>query len=456
MTSASAAYAQALGQDGPPCSYEDIDLADCFLILGANMEACHPVLFQRVKARKRASPRDVHIIVVDPRRTATAEIADIHLPLRPGTDVALLNALLHEIVLEGLVDTAFIEAHTEGWEALQRALRGYSAERAALMCGVDAQAIRDAALRYGRARAALSLWAVGANQSVAGVDKNLALINLALATGNIGRPGAGPFSLTGQPNAMGGREAGGLAHTLPGHRLVADPRHRAEMERLWGLAPGSISPRPGLTAVDLFAALHEGAVKAVWIVCTNPVASMPHARQVERALRRAELVVAQDAYHPTETTRLAHVLLPAAQWSERTGTMTNSERRVCLLEQAALPPGEALPDWQIFCRFAEKMGFGRAFAYRDVEEVFEEFKQTTRGRDLDMTGITYERLRASRGLQWPLPEGRVEGTSRLYTTGRFPTCSGRARFHPVTFRPPAEPVDADYPFALLTGRVKDQ
>lgn len=456
MASASSAYVLALGQDGPPAAYEDIEVADCFLILGANMEACHPVLFQRVKARKRAQPRDVKVIVVDPRRTATAEIADIHLPVRPGTDVALLNAMLHEMVLEGLIDHNFIEAHTEGWAALRETVRAYPPERVARLCGVDAQAIRDAALLYGRAKAALSFWAMGANQSTAGVDKNLALINLALATGNIGRPGGGPFSLTGQPNAMGGREAGGLAHTLPGHRFVENPCHRAEMERFWDLPPGRISPRPGLTAVELFEALAGGIVKAVWIICTNPVASMPNTGRVEEALQRAELVVVQDAYHPTETTRYAHVLLPAAQWSERTGTMTNSERRVCLLEQASEPLGEALPDWQIFCRFAERMGFGHAFAYRDEEEIFEEFKETTRGRDLDMTGITYERLSASGGLQWPLPEGQADGTRRLYADRHFPTCSGRARFHAVEYRPPAEPVDEEYPLVLTTGRVKDQ
>jgi formate dehydrogenase alpha subunit len=456
MASASAAYAAAFGVDGPPCSYDDVEAADCFLILGANVEACHPVLFQRLQARKRARPRKVRVIVVDPRRTRTAELADLHLPIRPGTDVALLNAFLHELALEGLVDRAFIEAHTEGWQAVRETVRRYPPERVAALCGVDAEAIRAAALLYGRARAALSLWAMGANQSVAGVDKNLALINLALATGNLGRPGAGPFSLTGQPNAMGGREVGGLAHTLPGHRLVANPAHRAEMERFWRVPPGRISSRPGLTAVELFRAVGEGRVRALWIIGTNPAASMPDAGRVARALERAELVVVQDAYHPTETTRFAHVLLPAAQWSERTGTMTNGERRICLLEQAVPPPGEALPDWQILCRFAREMGFGEAFAYRDVEEIFEELKETTRGRDLDFTGVTYVRLREEGGVRWPFPQGAHADTPVLYGDGRFPTPSGRARFVPVEQRPPAEPADAAYPLVLTTGRVKDQ
>jgi anaerobic selenocysteine-containing dehydrogenase len=454
MTSASAAYSLALGQDGPPPSYADIEEADCFLILGANVEACHPVLFQRIKARKRAG-KDVKVIVIDPRRTATASIADYYLPVRPGTDVALLNAFLHEIMLQGLIDDEFVAEHTEGWQSLRESLRDYSPERVAALTGIDAQTIRDAALTYACAGAALSMWTMGANQSIAGVDKNLALINLSLVTGNIGRPGAGPFSLTGQPNAMGGREAGGLSHTLPGHRLVASEEHRAEMEDFWGVCRGSISSKPGLTAVELFDAMADGSVKAMWVAATNPVASMPNIRNVKHGLRKAQLVVVQDAYHPTETTQYAHVLLPAAQWSERAGTMTNAERRVCVLGQAIEPPGEALPDWQIFCRFAARMGWQGHFCYDRVEDVFDEFKLTTRGRDLDMTGMTYQRLRSSGGLQWPMPEGRGGGQRRLYADGVFPTPSGRARLHVVEQRSPAEPVDENFPFVLTTGRVKD-
>jgi anaerobic selenocysteine-containing dehydrogenase len=286
MTSAGSAYTMAFGVDGPPATYADIEQANCFFILGANVEACHPVLFQRIKERKRKN-RDVKVIVIDPRRTETASIADLFLPVRPGTDVALLNSMLHELVLDGLVDDAYIEAHTEGWEALRECVRDYSPERIARLCGVEAQQIREAALLYGRSGRTLSLWTMGANQSTAGVDKNLALINLALATGNIGRPGAGPFSLTGQPNAMGGREAGCMAHSLPGHRLVADPQHRAEIESLWGRPAESISARPGLTAVEMFDALAERRMKAIHIAATNPVASMPNVRNVTKGLRRA-------------------------------------------------------------------------------------------------------------------------------------------------------------------------
>ena len=255
MASAVAAYSLAFGADSPPASYDDIEEANTFLILGANIEACHPILFDRIKARKRADRDGVKVIVVDPRRTRTAEIADIHLPVLPGSDVALLLSLLFEVRLAGGLDARFIEERTSGWEAVEAAIEGWSAERASRATGVDAQQILDAARIIAGNGPLLSLWTMGANQSTSGVDKNLALINLSLATGNIGKPGAGPFSLTGQPNAMGGRECGGLATALPGHRLVANAEHRAEVERAWGLAPGSISDRPGLTAIEMVEAL---------------------------------------------------------------------------------------------------------------------------------------------------------------------------------------------------------
>lgn len=457
MTSAAAAYSLAFGKDGPPPAHEDIDESDCFFILGANMAACHPVLFQRVRERKRTASKEVTVIVVDPRRTATVAIADIYLPVRPGTDVALLNAMLHVIVGERLVDEDYVAAHTEGFESLRELVMSqYAPEEVAPLCGVDAESIREAALVFGRSRASLSMWAMGANQSTAGVDKNLALINLSLITGHIGRPGAGPFSLTGQPNAMGGREAGGLAQTLPGHRLVSNPQHRTEMEQFWRAPSGRISSKSGLTAVEIFEAMAGGEVTGLWVMCTNPMASLPDLGRAREGILAAELVVVQDAYHPTETGRYAHVLLPAAQWSERAGTMTNGERRVCYLEKAGDPPGEALPDWEIICRFAAKMGYGSRFGYGNPEEIFEEFVKTTEGQDLDMTGITYKRLHGKGGIQWPAPRANSAGTVRLYSDGKFPTPSGRARIHPVAYRSPAEPADAEFPFVLMTGRVRDQ
>ncbi len=457
MAAAVTAYTLALGKDSPPASYEDIDHANTFLILGANVEACHPILFDRIKARKRADRNGVRIIVVDPRATRTADIADLHLPVRPGTDVALLQSLLCEVArLDGL-DQSFIDEHTTGWPEVEASFESYSAERAAPLTGLDAQEILDAARIIATNGPMLSLWSMGANQSSSGVDKNLALLNLSLATGNIGRPGAGPFSLTGQPNAMGGREAGGLATTLPGHRLVANAEDRATTEAAWSLPPGSISDRHGLTAIEMIEALERDEIKVVWIAGSNPVASLPNSARVEAALRRAELVIVQDPYHPTETSRLADVILPAAQWSERPGAMTNSERRICLLEQIGKPPGDALPDWQIICRIATALGYGEAFDYANTEEIWDEYRALTRGRDLDITGLSYEVLRQHPGgVQWPYPESATEARPRLFEDGDFPTPDGRAHFHVPAFEQPADPIDDEYPLVLLTGRAKDQ
>ena len=455
MASTVAAYNLAFGTDSPPASYADIEQANTFLILGANIEACHPILFDRIKARKRRGD-DVKVIVVDPRRTRTAEIADLYLPVRPGTDVALLRSLLFEVRLAGGLDEAFIAERTSGWGEVEASLAGWSAGRAADITGLAAQEIVDAARMIASNGPMLTLWTMGASQSTSGVDKNLALINLSLATGNIGRPGAGPFSLTGQPNAMGGREAGGLAPTLPGHRLVANPEDRAEVEAAWGLPPGSITSRPGVTGSEMVEALERGEVKVVWVVATNPVASLPNSERVRAAFAKAELVVVQDAYHPTETSELADVLLPAAQWSERAGTMTNSERRIGLLEQIGEAPGEALPDWQIISRVAAALGYAEAFSYGDVEEIFNEYRELTQGRDLDITGVSYELLRASsKGVQWPLPEGGREHP-RLFADTPFATPDGRARFHVPAHRAPDDALTERYPLSLVTGRVKDQ
>lgn len=455
MASAVVGYKTSLGEDGPPVSYVDVDLADCFLLIGTNTADCHPVIFQRIEARKKRDPERVKLIVVDPRRNETADIADIFLPIRPGTDIALINALLHVIVREGLEDREFIAQHTEGWEVLREIIQHYSPTYAAEICGVKASWIEKAAWIYGKSSAALTLWSMGLNQSSHGVEKNNAIINLSLATGNMGKPGAGPFSLTGQPNAMGGRETGGLSHLLPGYRCVLNPHHRAEIAKIWGIPAEYISSKPGYSALDLFDVVLEGRVKAIWILATNPIVSMPDIDLAEKALRQAELVVVQDAYYPTDTGQYADVLLPAAQWSEKEGTMTNSERRVTYLAKAVEPPGEALPDWEILCRFAREMGFKDAFNYRCAEEIFEEFKRCTQGTPIDMTGMSYARLKET-PLQWPCPGPDHPGTERLYTDHCFPTPDGRARFIPVEHRLPYELPDRDYPLVLITGRIKSQ
>ncbi|MGI8430089.1 MAG: molybdopterin-dependent oxidoreductase [Solirubrobacteraceae bacterium] len=488
MSSAVAGYQGAFGSDGPPPGYSDLDLADCFLLLGSNAAACHPIVWSRIRDRRQEG---AFVICADPRPTQTAQQSDLHLPVAPGTDLALLSALLHVIVREGLCDEPFVASHTSGFEQAAAVAADWPPERAAEVCGVPAADIVAAALRFGRAPRAMVLWSMGANQSTVGTLKNRALINLCLATGQIGRPGTGPLSLTGQPNAMGGRESGGLAHLLPGYRKVTCAPDRAEIERLWGCPP--LSPEPGLPAVELFDALAEGRVKAVWIVATNPVVSLPDAARARAALERAELVVVQDAYHPTETSALAHAVLPAAAWPEKTGTMTNSERRVGLVRAALAPPGEALPDWRIFAGLAAALGHRSHFGWASAAEVFEEFTASTAGRLCDMTGLTHARLARDGGVQWPVPSGldaegdrerggererergakadrhcgtegdrrrrgkgdRHGGTERLYEARRFPTPDGRARFAPTPHCAVAEAVSRGHPLVLTTGRVAE-
>ena len=352
MSSAVAGYKATLGADGPPGCYDDIEHADCILIAGSNAAWAHPVLFRRIEDAKRARP-DLKVIVVDPRRTATAEIADQHLAILPGTDVALFNGMLHVLLWEEMTDAAFIDAHTEGFAALKATLRDYTPKFAAELCGIREDEVIAAARAFGRAKAALSLYCMGLNQSASGTDKNAALINLHLATGQIGRAGAGPFSLTGQPNAMGGRETGSMANLLPAHRDPAVPADRAELARLWGVA--SLPANPGKTAVEMFEAMRKGEIKAVWIACTNPAQSLPAQSQVRAALERAELVVLQEAFSGTETAPYADVLLPAASWGEKDGTVTNSERRISRVRAAVRAPGEARADWAITVDFARRL-----------------------------------------------------------------------------------------------------
>jgi ferredoxin-nitrate reductase len=456
MSSAVAGYAGAFGFDGPPPGYADIAAADCFLLLGTNTAACHPIVWSRIRDRQAEG---AFVICADPRPTRTTRGSDLHLPVRPGTDLALLSGMLHVVERDGLADRDFIARHTSGWEDARAVAAAWPPERAAGVCGVDAGLIERAAHRFASAGAALAMWSMGANQSTVGTLKNRALINLCLATGHIGRPGAGPFSLTGQPNAMGGRESGGLAHLLPGYRKVGDAGDRAAIAAHWGIAADRISPRPGLPAVALFDALEAGSVKAVWIMATNPLVSLPDGARARAALERAELVVVQDAHHPTETSALAHAVLPAAAWPEKEGTMTSSERRIGLVRRALAPPGQARPDWEIVAGLARHLGYADAFAWPDAAAVFDEFAACTAGRPCDQSGVSHDRLRREGGLQWPcpqLPVGEHPGTERLYVDRRFPTGDGRARFAPTPHAPPAETPDPDFPLLLTTGRVADQ
>ncbi|MBA3475082.1 MAG: nitrate reductase [Rubrobacter sp.] len=474
MSSAVAGYKGAFGTDGPPTAYADIGHAGCIILWGSNAADCHPITFGRIKQRKRDDQEDstLSVIVIDPRRTPTAEMADLHLPVKPGTDLALANAILRVLLDEGLVDRRFIEHHTNGFEETAEVACEWSVERAAEVCGLEAEDIVWAARAFGKAPAALIFWTMGVNQSTVGTLKNRAIINLCLATGNIGKPGAGPFSFTGQPNAMGGREVGGLANLLPGYRTSEDPEHRREVEEAWNLAPGSIPEAWGLPATEMFRALDDGDIKFLWVAATNPAASFPDLDRARRAMRNAEFVVVQDAY-PTETTLLADLILPAAQWGEKAGAMTNSERRVSLVEKVVEPPGEARADWEIFAGVARALGFERNFAWEDSAAVYDEYKELTRDTPVDVTGLSHERLRRG-ARQWPVPDvpfreerpsGKLQrrepeeehpGTHRLYTDKKFNTPDSRARFEPTPHSDLHEPSSEEYPLTLSNGRVKNQ
>jgi assimilatory nitrate reductase catalytic subunit len=458
MSSAVAGYKVTLGADAPPASYEDLSLADTVLIAGSNTAFAHPILFRRLEEAKAARP-DMKVIVVDPRRTDTASIADLYLPILPGTDVALFHAMLNVLVWEDLIDRDYIEQHTEGFAALKARIHEFTPREAAQVCGVPAEDIVKAARWFGEAGAALSLYTMGLNQSSSGTAKNAALIHLHLATGHIGKPGAGPFSLTGQPNAMGGREAGGMATLLPGHRDPGNAEHRAEVAKLWNVA--GLPEAPGLTAVELFDAIEQGKVKAVWIAATNPAQSLPDQAKVRAALAKAELVIVQDAFAGGETVALADLVLPAATWPEKEGTVTNSERRISRVRAAINPPGEARPDWQIAQDIARRIeaklypNRPSLFSYDGPEAIFEAHKRTTIGRDLDIGGLSYGLLEQQGPQQWPFPAGATQGKTRLYEDGVFPTESGRARFYDVGYKPVAESVNSHYPLHLTTGRVRD-
>jgi Anaerobic dehydrogenases, typically selenocysteine-containing len=453
MSSAVVSYKMSLGEDSVPVCYDDIEAADCFYITGANPAWCHPIIWRRIEAHKAANPH-VKIIVADPRRTDTCSLADVHLQINPGTDITLNHAIGRVLIENGDIDVDFIKHHTQGFDEYKKIVLQRSVDEAAQICGVDEAAIRLAAQYIGNAKGFLSMWTMGLNQSAVGVNKNLSLINLNLVTGHIGKPGSGPFSLTGQPNAMGGREVGGLANMLPAHRNLNDAHHRQQVQEFWGGT--HISPKAGLTATEIFDALNEGKLKAVWIVCTNPLVSLPNVRAAEEGLKKAKFVVVQEVSNKPETLKYADVILPAAAWTEKEGTMTNSERRITYLNPIVNPPGEALPDAEIICRFAGKMGF-HGFDYKNASEIYDEHVQLTAGTNIDISGLNYDIIKAKRSVQWPYPKGETgNGVARLFTDKVFYTPSAKAIIHPVPDALTSEQPDDNFPFILTTGRVRDQ
>jgi assimilatory nitrate reductase catalytic subunit len=464
MSSAVAGYKLTLGADAPPSCYDDVNHADCIFIVGSNTAWAHPILFRRIEDAKAARPQ-MKIIFCDPRRTDTAEIADLYLPLQPGTDVMLFHGMLHIMLWEGWIQRDYIAAHTSGFEELKATVRDCTPDLVAQVCGIRKEDLYTAAQWFATSPATLSLYCQGLNQSSSGTAKNAALINLHLAAAQIGKPGAGPFSLTGQPNAMGGREVGGLANLLSAHRDLANPQHRAEVAALWGVP--SVPEKPGKTAVEMFQAAADGEIKALWIACTNPAQSMPDQATVRRALQRAEFVVVQEAFATTATCDYADLLLPATTWGEKDGTVTNSERRISRVRPAIPKPGSTRHDWVIAAAFAQRLeallrpGQPTLFPYSQQDEtvgaeaVWNEHRESTRGRDLDITGLSYAMLDAA-PQQWPLREGQAVGKVRLYEDGVFPTADGKARFANVAYKPLAEPRESRFPFSLTTGRLRDQ
>jgi nitrate reductase NapA len=478
MASAVGGYVSTYGKDEPMGCYEDIDHADVMLLVGSNAAEAHPILFERMARRKRTG-KDVKVIVLDPRATPTARIADLHISFAPGTDLAILNAMAHVLVAEGLVDEPFVKAHLafgEGkdanktWEDYKAFLAAYPPARAAEISGARAEDIVTAARWFGeKGRTATTMWCMGLNQRTKGVWANNLVHNLHLITGKIGLPGSTPLSLTGQPNACGGvRDGGALSHLLPYGRLIANEKHRAEMEKLWNVPPGTIKPENGKSTMELFQALEKGELKALYVMTTNPGQSLPNVDRYRKALeaRKAFLVVA-DAYHPTRTSELADVVLPAALWAEKEGVYGCTERRYQLLEQAVKPAGESRPDFQILCDLARRLGHGKLLPWKKPADAWDEILTLAKGTAYDFSGMSRKALKESHGLLWPLPSPGHPGTKRRYVKGDDPLVPadapnriqfyGRPDKKAVVWlrpqQPPAEVPDAEYPFAYTTGRI---
>ncbi len=456
MSSAVSGYVKSFGSDGPPCCYEDLDVTDCLFAIGTNTAECHPIIFNRFRRHHKKNPH-VKLVVVDPRRTQTAEVADLHLAIQPGTDIDLLNGIAHLLLQWGKCDRQFIDQHTNGFAEFAEITQLYTPEFVARRCGINVDDLELAAKYWAESPRVLSIWSMGVNQSTQGTAKVQCIINLHLLTAQIGKAGAGPFSLTGKPNAMGGREAGGLAHLLPGYRFVTNPQHRAELETFWGLPSGQISAQVGRTAWDMVRGLENDEVDFLWIAATNPAVSFPDLERTKAALRRSPFTVYQDAYYPIETSAYAHLLLPATQWSEKTGTMTNSERCVTLCQAFQTPLGEARDDWAIFAEVGRRLGFNDKFQFQTSAEVHAEFVQITRDRPCDMTGISHAKLVNLGVMQWQAsdqnPEQDQIHNKRLYTDLQFHTSDRKARFGAYHSQGVFEIPDEHYPFILTTGRL---
>jgi len=451
MSSAVSGYKRSFGSDGPPGCYEDFEHTDCLLAIGSNLPEQHPIIYWRM--REAREKRKFPLIVVDPRVTMLAQNADVHLPVKPGTDVVLLNSIAHVILQEGLQDQAYIEAHTEDYAAFRELVDQYDPVTAAKICGIDEDSIRNVARLYANAASAMTIWTMGINQSTHGSDGVVAINNLNLITGNIGKPGGTSLSITGQCNAMGTREWSSCSG-LPGYRTLEKEQDRREIAEYWGIDADFFPEKRGLFMTDILPAIETGQIKGLWLIATNPMTSMPNTARIRKTLEKLEFLVVQDAYADVETNEYSQVFLPAAIWAEKEGVFTNTERRVNLIRNVIEPFGESKPDFWIFNNLAKRFERERKPIFPETtEQVFEEMKELSRGRLLDISGMSYDRIEDKRGLQWPCRDGDEEGGQRLYSDGVFQYPGGKARLIPLPFIDNNERPDVEYPFWLNSGRV---
>ncbi|NOY63682.1 MAG: nitrate reductase [Gammaproteobacteria bacterium] len=453
MASAVSGYKRSFGSDGPPGCYDDFEDTECLLAFGSNLPEQHPIIYWRL--RQALEKRKFPIIVVDPRVTMFAQMADMHLPITPGTDVVLLNSLAHVILKEGLEDRAYIEANTTGFDDFLAVVEQYDPVTASRICGIDEDTIRNVARLYAKAGSAMSIWTMGINQSTHGSDGVVGINSLNLITGNIGRPGGTSLSITGQCNAMGTREWSSCSG-LPGYRLLEREGDRNHIADYWGIDADFFPKKRGLAQTDIFPAIETGQIKGLWLVATNPMTSMPNTARIRKTLEKLECLIVQDAYADVETTEYAHIYLPAALWAEKEGVFTNTERRVNLVRNVTEPPGDAKPDLWIFNQMAKRFadtGRNKIEFPETAEQVFEQLRELSKGRMLDYSGIDYATLEKQRGVQWPCTEGAETGTARLYSDGKYQYPDGKAKLIPLPFVDNNERPDEEYPFWLNSGRV---
>ncbi len=481
MASAVSGYKRSFGSDGPPGCYEDFEHTECLIAWGSNLPEQHPIIYWRMQEAQEKSK--FPLIVIDPRVTMLAQKADMHLAIKPGTDLVLLNALCHVILEEGLEDKSYIEAHTNGYEQFEKLVSEYDPTTAAAITGIDEDTIRNVARLYAKADAAMSIWTMGINQSTHGSDGVVGINNLNLITGNIGKEGGTSLSITGQCNAMGTREWSSCSG-LPGYRALENPEHRQEIADYWGIDQEFFPKKRGLTETDIFPAIETGQIKGLWLVATNPMTSMPNTARIRKTLEKLDFLVVQDSYADVETTQYAHMYLPAATWAEKEGVFTNTERRVNIVRQVIKPKGHSKSDLWIFNNLAKRFAQGQRIKFpEEPEQVFNEMKHLSKGRLVDISGMTHDKIEEQKGIQWPYTEAMAEGSlggkaegsvsdkaegsssdkaegsaqpkgaQRLYTDGDFSYADGKAKLVPLPFIDNNEKPENDFPFWLNTGRV---